>query len=99
MADLAQSAVVVTVRSQQGRRKLRIAQVTADGSGTTIPASHLDMNYIDHAILSLQKAALSSVADYNYLTDTFTASAGATTLTMAAAGSSGAVMDLQAWGW
>ena len=97
MTDLAQSAVVVTVRSQQGRRKLRIAQVTADG-GTTIPASHLDMTYIDHAILSPQKAALSAVADYNYLTDDFSA-AGATTLTMAAAGSTGAVMDLQAWGW
>ena len=95
MADLAQSAVVVTVRSSQGRLKFRVAQVTADGSGTTIPASLLDMTYIDHAILSPQKAALSSVLDYNYLTY----AVATTTLTMAAAGSSGAVMDLQAWGW
>ena len=98
MADLLQSAVVVTVRSSQGRLKFRVAQVTADGSGTTIPACLLDMNYIDHAIMSPQKAALSDTTDYNYLTDDFSA-AGSTTITMAGAGSSGAVMDLQAWGW
>ena len=95
MADLAQSAISVKVRSSQGRLKFRTAEVTSDGSGTTIPASLLDMNYIDHAILSPQKATLSSVADYNYLTY----AVATTTLTMAAAGSSGAVMDLQAWGW
>jgi len=42
-----------------------------------------------------QKAALSSVSDYNYLTY-----ATAThTITLAAAGSSTAVMDIQVWGW
>ena len=95
MADVPQANISITVRSSQGRRKFRVAQVTADGSGTTIPASHLELAYIDHAIMSPQKAALSSVADYNYLTY-----ATAThTLTMAAAGSADAVMDLQAWGW
>jgi hypothetical protein len=56
------------------------------------------MSYIDHAILSAQKSALSDTSDYNYLTDDFS-SAGTITVTMAGAGSSGAVMDLQAWGW
>jgi hypothetical protein len=98
MADVTQANCVVTVRSSQGRRKFRVAQVTSDASGTTIPASLLGMSYIDHAILSAQKSAMSDTSDYNYLTDDFS-SAGTITVTMAGAGSSGAVMDLQAWGW
>ena len=95
MADLAQSYISVKVRSSQGRLKFRTAVVTSDGTGTTIPASLLDMNYIDHAIMFPQAAALSAVADYNYLTY----AVATTILTMAAAGSSGATMDLLAWGW
>ena len=100
MADIPQSNIFITVKSSQGRRKMRIASIVSDGSGTTIPASSLEMSYIDHAILSPQKAALCDTADYNYLTDVFSADAGgATSLTLAAAGCATAVMDLQAWGW
>jgi hypothetical protein len=95
MANIPQANISIKVRSSQGRRKFRTAEVTSDASGTTIPASFLEMEYIDHAILSPQKAALSSVADYNYLTY----ATATTTLTLASAGSSAAVMDLQAWGW
>ena len=94
MADLAQSAVVVKVRTSQGRLKFRTAVVTSDGSGTTIPASLLDMNYIDHAIL-VTSVALSDATDWNSLSYP----GATTTLTLAGAGSSGATFDLQAWGW
>ena len=94
MADLLQSAVLVKVRSQQGRRKFRTAVVTADGSGTTIPALLLDMNYIDHAILTAS-TTLSDATDWNVLA----AFGATTTLTLSATGSSGMTYDLQAWGW
>lgn len=95
MADLAQSAISVKVRSSQGRLKFRVGTITSDGSGTTIPASHFGMSYIDHAIVSCQRAALSSVADYNYLSE----NSSSTVITLAGAGSSGAEMDFQVWGW
>jgi len=78
-----------------GDKKFRLYEITGDGSTTTINATDLGMNYIDWAIMSPQKAALSSVADYNYLSE----SGPSIALTMAGAGSSGATMDLQAWGW
>jgi hypothetical protein len=94
MADLAQSAVVVRVRTSQGRLKFRTATVTSDGSGTTIPASHFDMNYIDHAIL-INAVALSDSTDFNSLTYP-----GSTvTLTLAGTQSSGSTYDLMVWGW
>ena len=95
MADLAQSAISVKVRSNVGGFKFRVATVTSDGSGTTIPASLLDMNYIDHAILSGAKEAYSAIADYNYLA----VSGNSTIITLANAMSDTAEMDLQAWGW
>lgn len=83
------------LRISMGDKAYRLYEVTADGSTTTINASDIDLNYIDHAIMSPQRAALSSVADYNYLSV-----AGASiAIAMADAGSADAVMDLQAWGW
>ena len=78
-----------------GDKKFRLYEITADGSTTAINASSLGMNYIDHAIMSPQKAALSAVADYNYLN----VSGASIAISMAGAGSADAVMDLQAWGW
>jgi len=95
MADVTQANCSVKVRSTIGGFKFRTAQITSDGTGTTIPATLLDMNYIDHAIMLPQAAALCDTADYNYLTY----GVATTIMTMAVAGSSSAVMDLMAWGW
>jgi hypothetical protein len=83
------------IEMSMGDKAYRLYEVTADGSTSTINATDINLHYIDHAILSPQKAALSSVADYNYLSE----SGASIALTMAGTGSSAAVMDLQAWGW
>ena len=95
MADVPVANVSVKVRSSQGRRKFRVAVITSDGSGVTIPATSLDMTYIDHAIIGSQQAAMSDETDYAYLSY----ATATTVITMAGAGSDGATMDLQAWGW
>ena len=95
MADVTDAYISVKVRSSQGRLKFRTGVLTSDGSGTTMPAALFGMSYIDHAIVSCQRAALSSVADYNYLSE----NSSSTVVTLAGAGSSGAEMDFQVWGW
>lgn len=50
----------VKYRGNLDRKKLRIVEVTHDGSETSIDCSSLEMNYIDHAIVSGKSFAVSA---------------------------------------
>ena len=75
-------------------KAFRIFEVTHDGSVTTVEATDLDMNYIDYAIVN-GMTALSSVADYDYLSGTVSG----TYVTLAGALSSSSKFVIRAWGW
>jgi hypothetical protein len=85
------------IRMSMGDKKFRVYQITGDASTTSITAANLDMNYIDYALLSPAKGALSSGVydDHNFLS----VAGGTTIIGLADAGTSGAIWDLQAWGW
>lgn len=85
------------LRTSMGDKSFRVYQITGDGSTTSITATNLDMNYIDFAMISPAVGDLSSgvYQDHAYLSvDTAT-----TIIGMGAAGTSGAVWNLMAWGW
>lgn len=86
---------VEKLRGTQMGKAFRIYEVTHDGSATTIDASNLDLNYIDYAIVN-GLTALSSIADYDYLSGTTGASPY---VLLANALSSGSICVVQAWGW
>jgi hypothetical protein len=88
-------AFVEKLRGTTMGKAFRIYEVTHDGSATTIDASNLDLNYIDYAIVN-GLTALSSVADYDYLSGT---TGGSPYVTFGSALSASTVCVVQAWGW
>lgn len=76
-------------------KAFRVYEVTHDGSATTIDASNLDLSYLDYAIAN-GMTALSSVADYDYMSGVTGTSPY---VTFANALSAGTVCAVQAWGW
>lgn len=80
-------------REQAGHKKHVIYEVVHDGSATTILASDIELNYIDYSIIH-GKFALSSVADFTFMSDTtgiFATINGALTATT--------VDIIEAWGY
>jgi hypothetical protein len=81
------------LRMSMGNKAFRVYEVTHDGSTTTIEASDLDMNYIDYALVR-SITALSSVADFDYLSGTVSGPY----VTLANALSASAKCAIEAWG-
>lgn len=85
---------VEKVRGTTMGKAFRVAEVTHDGSITTIEATDLDLNYIDYAIVN-GIFALSAMSDYDYLSG---ATSG-TYVTLANALTSTTKCVIRAWGW
>jgi hypothetical protein len=75
------------VNERIGRKKFKIFQATHDGSATDITAASCGFNYITWAT-AVTTVALSSAADFDYLTTAY-----GTTIVMGAL-SDGATLDL-----
>jgi len=85
---------VEKIRGTMMGKAFRIAEVTHDGSVTTVEATDLDLNYIDYAIVN-GITALSSVADYDYLSG----AVSGTYVTLGSALSASSKFVIRAWGW
>jgi len=71
----------------------RVFEVTHDGSTVAIPASALDLSYVEYADVS-SITAVGAAADYDTL-----ATATGSALALTTAQSTGAKCVLEAWGW
>jgi len=84
------------VRSQQGRRKMRVYEVTHDGSVVAINATDIDMNYIDYAVAGDVVIPTSITGD---AITRLSIAGPSIAVSFANALSSGALSWVQAWGW
>ena len=84
------------INSQQGRRKMKVYEITHDGSTVAVNASDLGMNYIDYAIAGDCVIPTSITGD---AISRLSITGASIAVSFANALSSGATSWLQAWGW
>jgi hypothetical protein len=84
------------ISSQQGRRKMKVYEITHDGSTVAMNASSFGMNYIDYAIAGDCIIPTSITGD---AISRLSITGASIAISFANALSSGATSWVQVWGW